>query len=311
MRFLVVMDRPETLNARTDTTLVLIAEAHRRQHEVELCAPTDLMLSGPEVLGDARRVDAVRLEQPCFDLGPVTRRSLSSYDAVLMRKDPPFDLDYYFATLLLERARGQTFLVNDPRSLRDANEKLYIFNFPDFIVPTCVTRSVAELRAFMAAEGGEMIVKPLNRCGGAGVLHVRQNDRNAQSMLELVSDCSSSLVMAQRYIAGARKGDKRIILLNGDPIGAVLRVPPEHELRGNLHVGGIATKTTLDERDRLICATVGPRVKSDGLYLVGLDVLDGWLTEVNVTSPTGVREINRLDGVALEAKIVDFLEHHP
>jgi glutathione synthase len=225
-----------------------------------------------------------------------------------MRKDPPVDRDYFFATLILERARGSTLLVNDPRGLRDANEKLYIFNFPSLIPPTRVTRSIAELRRALDEWGGEMIVKPLYGSGGFGVLHVRAGDRNANSILDLVSHDGRELVMTQRYLPQAREGDKRIILLDGEPIGAVLRVPRSDDLRANLHVGGTPERTTLTARDLEICNTIAPRLRDDGLYLVGIDVIGGWLTEVNVTSPTGVQEIDRLEGVQLEGRIVDWLE---
>ncbi len=288
MRLLVVMDPPECLNPATDTTLVIVEEARRRGHEVDSCTASALWLEGPEVRAG--------------------ERALAEYQAVLMRSDPPFDLDYYFATLLLERARERTLVVNDPRGLREANEKLYIFNFPRLIAPTRVTRSLDALKAFLAQEGGQMIVKPLDACGGAGVFHVRAEDRNTNAILEAVTGCGKKLVMAQRYLAEAREGDKRILLLDGEPLGAVLRVPRADETRGNLHAGARATQTALTPRDLEICAEVGARCKADGLYFVGLDVIGGHLTEVNVTSPTGVREIDRLEGVRLEARVVDWLE---
>jgi glutathione synthase len=292
MRVLVVMDGPARIHPETDTTVVIIDEARRRGHAVDTCQPDALALDGGDVIARVGE-EAV---------------PLASYAVVLMRKDPPFDLDYYFSTLLLERARGKTLLVNDPRGLREANEKLYIFNFPSLIAPTRVMRTVGELKRALADFGGEMIVKPLDGCGGSGVFHVRTDDRNTNSILETVSCDGCKLVMAQRYLPEAREGDKRILLLDGEPIGAVLRVPRADETRGNLHVGGTATKTTLTPRDLEICATLAPRLRADGLYLVGLDVIGGWLTEVNVTSPTGVQEIDRLEGARLEARIVDWLE---
>ncbi|HZS35999.1 MAG TPA: glutathione synthase [Polyangia bacterium] len=295
MRVLVVMDGPARIHPETDTTVVIIDEARRRGHAVDTCQPDALELDGDDVLVRAGS-----------DGGAAT--SLGEFAAVLMRKDPPFDLDYYFATLLLERARGRTLVVNDPRGLREANEKLYIFNFPSLIAPTRVTRSLAGLKRALADFGGQMIVKPLDGCGGSGVFHVRTDDRNTNSILETVTCDGTRLVMAQRYLPEAREGDKRILLLDGEPIGAVLRVPRADETRGNLHVGGTATKTTLTPRDLEICSTLAPRLRADGLYLVGIDVIGGWLTEVNVTSPTGVQEIDRLEGARLEARIVDWLE---
>jgi glutathione synthase len=304
MRILVVMDEPKRINPRTDTTLVLIEEARRRGHAVEICAPGELWLDNGAPQAWAFLVEKSQGELKVASEGRAS--SLEIFDVVLMRKDPPFDLDYYFATQLLSRAK--TRVVNRPRGLREANEKLYIFNFPDFVPPTRVTRSIESMRDFLHVLGDEMIVKPLDGCGGSGVFHVRLEDRNTNSILELVSHGGTKLVMAQKYLPEVRQGDKRILLLDGEPIGAVLRVPREDETRGNLHVGGTATKTTLSEREQQICAAIGPRLREDGLWFVGIDVIGGWLTEVNVTSPTGVQEIDRLDGVKLEERIVDWLE---
>jgi glutathione synthase len=225
-----------------------------------------------------------------------------------MRKDPPYDLEYYFATLILERARGMTVVINDPRGLREANEKLYALNFAAFTPPTVVSRHASRLRAFMTEQGGEMVVKPIDGAGGRGVFHCRAGDRNVASILETSTDFGRKWVIGQRYLAEARRGDKRILLLDGEVIGAVLRVPREDETRGNLHVGGRAERSPLDGREREICATLGPRLQADGLWFVGIDVIGGYLTEVNVTSPTGVQEVNALEGVRLEQRIVDWTE---
>jgi len=198
--------------------------------------------------------------------------------------------------------------VNDPRGLREANEKLYIFGFPQLIAPTRVTRSIDGLKRALAHFGGQMVVKPLDGCGGSGVFHVQAADRNTPSILETVSAGGTKLVMAQKYLPEARTGDKRILILDGEPIGAVLRVPREDDVRGNLHVGGQARATELDARDHEICRTLAQRLRADGLAFVGIDVIGGYLTEVNVTSPTGIREIDRLTGDRIEARVVDWLE---
>ncbi len=315
MRFLFVMDPISSINAQSDTTLVFIEEALRRGHEVDMCEFTSLGIGTPtsprEVFcTNATSVTSVsRSELPCICVAAQQYRSLSDYGAVFMRKDPPFDLEYYFSTLVLENARHQTLLINDPRGLREANEKLYIFEFAEFIAPTCVTRSLDKLRELLGTWGGEMIVKPLNRSGGAGIFHVRREDRNTNAILETSTDFGRTLVMAQQYLPAARLGDKRILLLDGEPIGAVLRVPREDETRGNLHVGGRAVQTVLTPREQEICRRVGPHCKNAGLYFVGLDVIGDYLTEVNVTSPTGIQEINRLEGICLEAKVIDWVEH--
>jgi glutathione synthase len=303
------MDPVEGINPEADTTLVLVEEMHRRGHEVEICTAEELELERGEAAAVISKVAGVdRKGFPCIQLEGATWRRLADYDAIFMRKDPPFDQAYYFYTLILEQARGKTLIVNDPRGLRDANEKLYIFNFPSLIPPTRVTRSITRLRNFLQSQGGQMIVKPLDQCGGGGVFHVRADDRNAQSILEVVSDNGKKLVMAQAYLPAVRQGDKRVLLLDGQPIGAVLRVPKEDETRSNLHVGGRAVKTTIDDDDRRICATIAPRLRQDGLYFVGIDVIGGQLTEVNVTSPTGVQEIDRLEDTKLEARVIDWLE---
>jgi len=234
---------------------------------------------------------------------------LTWFDAIFMRKDPPFDLPYYFATQVLGLVDPRTtFVLNDPRGLREANEKLYALRFPDLIPESLVSADPAHLKAFMDDLGGEMIVKPLDGCGGAGVFHVHRGDRNLNAILELSTLNGTRLVMAQRYLAAAREGDKRLILLAGEPLGAVLRVPREDEHRGNIHVGARVERARVDACDREICRRMAPRLEADGLYFVGLDVIGGLVTEVNVTSPTGVQEIDRLDGVCLEARVLDFVE---
>jgi glutathione synthase len=303
------MDPIDRLNPEGDTTLVLIEEMHRRGHTVEVCIGEDLELERGEAAAVVSTVTAVdRTAYPCIKLEGGHWRKIDAYDSVWMRKDPPFDQAYYFYTLILEQARGKTLLVNDPRGLRDANEKLYIFNFPSLIPPTRVTQSLTRLRDFLDAQGGQMIVKPLDQFGGGGVFHVRRDDRNTNSILESVSNGGRRLVMAQAYLPDVRRGDKRILLLDGESIGAVLRVPRDDETRSNLHVGGTAVQTVLDDREREICATIAPKLRADGLYFVGIDVIGGMLTEVNVTSPTGMQEIDRLESCRLESRVVDWLE---
>jgi glutathione synthase len=310
MRILVIMDPVEQIHPEGDTTLVLIEEMHRRGHTVEICTAEDLELERGEAAAVVSTVTAVdRGGFPCIKLeGGHWRRLGEDYDSVWMRKDPPFDQTYYFATLILEQARGKALLVNDPRGLREANEKLYIFNFPSLIPPTRVTQSLARLRDFLDAQDGQMIVKPLDQFGGGGIFHVRRDDRNTNSILESVTAGGKRLVMAQAYLPDVRRGDKRVLLLDGEPIGAVLRVPRDDETRSNLHVGGRAAKSALDDRDREICAAIGPKLRADGLYFVGIDVIGGMLTEVNVTSPTGMQEIDHLESCKLESRVVDWLE---
>ncbi len=318
MRLLVFMDPPARLNPATDTTLTLIAETVRRGHPTFVATLSSLALDGQRVgtKSSGLTVKSAPVTAMTSDgnveLGPAAGAPLDDFDAALVRTDPPFDNDYFFATLLLDRAvaAGRPRVLNNPRALRDANEKLFIFEFPEFIAPTIVTRSIADLRAFCESQNGEMVVKPLDGAGGRGVFHIRAGDTNTGAILEMLSDDQRRLVMAQAYLPAVRQGDKRILLLGGEPIGAVLRVPLPTEARGNLHVGGRATPAPLTDRDRAICAAVGPRCAQAGLHFVGIDVIGDFLTEVNVTSPTGIQEIYRLDGVRLEVRVIDWLESH-
>ena len=291
-----------------DTTFAFMLEGQQRGHAQYVCGIEDLFIDRtlPHARARGARVARAAVHHTLAELRTVP---LTWFDVVFMRKDPPFDLAYFFATHLLGLVDPRvTLVVNDPRGLREANEKLYALNFPSVIPESLVTADATRLKAFMDALGGEMIVKPLDGCGGAGVLHVHRADRNLNALLELSTVEGTRLVMAQRYLPAARDGDKRLIVLDGEPLGAILRVPREDEHRGNIHVGGQVRQSPVDDRDRDICHVLGPRLRRDGLYFVGLDIIGDYLTEVNVTSPTGVQEIDRLDNTNLEAKVIDFVE---
>jgi glutathione synthase len=308
LRIGVVMDPIEKINIDKDTTFVLMLEAQRRGHEVYFMELDDLFIRGGTPHGRFRRVH-VRRGTPHYELTDFATGALGDFDAILMRKDPPFDMKFFFATHLLSLVdERQCFMMNDPKGLREANEKLYALKFPEQIPQTLVASDMERLKAFMNELGGEMIIKPLDGCGGSGVYYLNQSDRNTNSILEAATDNGRKLIMGQRYLPEIRQGDKRVIMLNGEPLGAVLRVPLETETRGNIHVGGQCVKTEVTARDREICAALAPLLVADGLYLVGLDVIGGFLTEVNVTSPTGIQEINALDGVRLETQVIDFVE---
>ena len=312
MRFAFVMDPIERILPDKDTTFMFMLEAGRRGHEVYYLRLDDLYIERTVPHGRARRTEVRRPtiaaagHHRLFE-ERVTR--LDWFDAIFMRKDPPVDLAFFLATHVLSLVDPQrTLVINAPRGLRDANEKLYALHFPDVIPDSLVTADIGRLKAFLAELGGEMIVKPLDGAGGAGVFYLRAEDRNLNAILEASTHDGRRAIMAQRYLPAIRQGDKRIIVLDGEPLGAVLRVPREDETRGNIHVGGATLKAPLGERDRAICARLAPRLRADGLWFVGLDVIGDWLTEVNVTSPTGIQEINALDGVALERPVLDFVE---
>jgi glutathione synthase len=314
MRFAFVMDPIERILPDRDTTFVFMLESVARGHEVYYLGVDDMWLYGAVPHARVRRAIVQRpsAAQPAHhQLFEERETRLDWFDAVFMRKDPPFDMAFFVATHLLSLIDpAQTLVINDPRGLRDANEKLYALNFPSVIPPSLVTSNIVRLKQFLEELGGEMIVKPLDGCGGAGVFHLHRSDRNLNAILESATDLGRRPIMAQRYLPEIRQGDKRVIVLAGEPLGAVLRVPREDETRGNIHVGGATVKTPITARDREICAQLAPRLHADGLSFVGLDVIGDWLTEVNVTSPTGIQEINALDGVALEQKVVDFVERH-
>jgi glutathione synthase len=304
----VIMDPIEKVNIDRDTTFVLMLEAQQRGHEIYLMEVNDLFVRGGTPFARRRRVHLVRAV-PHYQLGEFESGALEEFDVVLMRKDPPFDMKYFFTTHLLSLIdEKKCFVMNNPRGLREANEKLYALRFPEQIPQTLVSSDIERLKSFMNELGGEMIVKPLDGCGGSGVFYVYQQDRNTNAILEAATENGRRLIMGQRYLPEIRQGDKRIIVLNGQPLGAVLRVPLESETRGNIHVGGQCVKTELSARDREICDDLSPLLIADGLYFVGLDVIGNFLTEVNVTSPTGIQEINALDGVRLESQVVDFIE---
>jgi glutathione synthase len=303
----VVMDPIDKINIDKDTTFVLMLEAQRRGHELYFMELDDLFIRGGTPGGRFRRLELARAT-PHYQLGEHRTGALEEFDTIWMRKDPPFDLKFFFATHLLSLVdHSKCFVMNNPKGLREANEKLYALRFPEQIPQTLVTSDMARLRAFMTELGGEMIIKPLDGCGGSGVFYLNEQDRNTNSILEAATDTGRRLVMGQRYLPEIRQGDKRIILLDGEPLGGVLRVPLESETRGNIHVGGQCMKTEVTERDREICAALAPLLRADGLYLVGLDIIGSFLTEVNVTSPTGIQEINALNGVYLESNVVDFV----
>ena len=307
VRLLFIVDPLERLVLAGDSSYALMLEAAARGWDVWTCQLEHLGLVGDDAVCDAqptivmpaaRPAEAFQLEAPAF-------HRLAEFDVVLMRKDPPVDVAYLHATWILDHARGKTLLVNDPRGLRELNEHLAVLQFPQLTPPTIVTRSTAKLREFQAQQGGAIVVKPVDGYGGLGIFVVRDGDPNASSILETSTGAGTRWTLAQRYLPEAANGDKRIILADGEPVGAVLRVPAEAEARGNLHVGGRAVKTTIDARDREIIAAVAPMLRAHGQIFVGLDVIGGMLTELNITSPTGVRHVALLDGNNVAAPILD------
>jgi glutathione synthase len=304
----VVMDPIDKINIDKDTTFVMMLEAETRGHEVCYMELDDLSIRGAVPEGRFRRVSVARAT-PHYRFGETGAGPLAGFDVILMRKDPPFDMKFFFATHLLSLVDPKKCVViNDPHGLREATEKLYALNFPAIIPPSLVSGDIDLLKGFMEEQNGEMIVKPLEGAGGRGVVYLNRKDRNVGALLELMTAEGRVPVMAQRYLPEIRRGDKRVLVLDGEPIGALLRIPQENENRANLHVGGTSAPGEITARDREICRVLAEPFRKLGLYFVGLDVIGGFLTEVNVTSPTCVQEINALDKVQLEKQIIDFVE---
>jgi glutathione synthase len=312
VRLLFIIDPLDRLALAGDTSYALMLEAATRGWGVWTCQIEHLGLVGDDAVCDAAPTAVVSAARPAeaFQVEPPTLHRLAEFDMVLMRKDPPVDVSYLHATWILEHARGKTLLVNDPRGLRELNEHLAVLHFPQLTPPTIVTRSADRLREFQAAQGGAIVVKPVDGYGGLGIFVVRDGDPNASSILETSTGAGTRWTLAQRYLPEAVEGDKRIILTDGEPLGAVLRVPAAAEARGNLHVGGRAVKTSITPRDREIISAVAPFLRSHGQIFVGLDVIGGMLTELNITSPTGVRHISQLDDRNIAGEVLDRLARH-
>jgi glutathione synthase len=305
---LFVMDPIGAIDVEKDTTFVLMLAAQERGHRVLYCEPGDLSVDAGHAVARVCPIELRREQGRHATLGEAQTIALDdAADVVFQRKDPPVDTDYVTATQILALCR-RALVLNRPDTVIWANEKLYAVQFADLMPETRVSRRIPEFVDFLAKLGGEMIVKPLGGKGGEGVFHLRHDDRNLFSILEQVTGFGTRWAMAQQYVPEVRQGDKRILLVDGEPIGAVLRVPAAGETRANLHVGGTPARAPLDANDRRILERLRPHLLRDGLFFVGIDVIGGRLTEVNVTSPTGIQEINALEGVRLEHQVIEAVE---
>jgi glutathione synthase len=301
------MDPIERIDIDADSTFALALEAQRRGHVLHHYLPQQLSLLRGRVLARARPLQVRRVRGDHFTLGPAETIDLAGVDIVLMRQDPPFDMAYITATHLLQHIHPRTLVINDPVEVRNAPEKLFVAHFPELMPPTLITSDREQIRAFRE-EHKDIIIKPLFGNGGAGVFHVDPDDDNLNALLEMFTGLYREPIVVQAYLADVRQGDKRIILIDGRAAGAITRIPADREARANLHVGGKAVPTTLTAREREICDAIGPELRCRGLIFVGIDVIGGYLTEINVTSPTGIQEIGRFDGVSLESDLWDAFE---
>jgi glutathione synthase len=303
----VQMDPIERINIRGDSTFALLLEAQRRGHSLAYYTPDRMALRGQQVFAAVQSLEVRDTVGDHVTLGGPQRTDLASFDVVLLRQDPPFDLAYITTTHLLERIHPKTLVVNDPAQVRNAPEKMFVMEFPDLMPPTLITRDLAEIKAFRA-EHGDIVMKPLYGKGGEAVFRLQQEDLNFGSLYDLFSVTFREQWVVQKFLPAVRHGDKRIILVDGAFAGAVNRVPAPDDLRSNMVRGGTPKDTDLTAREREICARLGPQLRERGLVFVGIDVIDGWLTEINVTSPTGIRAIKNFGGPDVAAMVWDAIE---
>lgn len=303
----VQMDPIQRIKIAGDSTFALMLEAQRRGHRMLYFTPDALSMRDGQVVARAQPVEVQDVEGDHYKLGGVERVDLAGVDTVLMRQEPPFDMGYVTATHILERIHPRTLVVNDPAEVRNAPEKLFVTYFPQLMPPTLITRDKAEIEAFRE-EMGDIVMKPLHGHGGAAVVRITGEDPNFGSLFDLFSNLFKEPWVVQRFLPQVKEGDKRIILIDGEAAGAVNRVPAPNDIRSNMVRGGAAKPADLSPREREICETIGPELKRRGLIFVGIDVIDGLLTEINVTCPTGIRAIHRLGGPDLSAPIWDVIE---
>jgi glutathione synthase len=308
MRFLYVMDPMERLLPSKDTTVAMQSATQARGHTSLHCEPRDVFIHGGEVFAKARPVTVDTSKSSWFTYGESCVVGLGDLAAVFIRKDPPFDAAYLYLTHLLEVARGKTLLINDPAGLRNANEKLYTLHFAEFMPQTLVTADRDRIHQFVIDVGGEAVVKPLDGAGGAGVMRLRTNDDNRRSIVDTLTQEGRVLVMVQQYVPAVRSGDKRILLLDGEILGAINRVPRSDDLRSNIHAGGRVEAIEVTDGERAMVASMAARLRNDGLFFVGLDVIGDRLTEVNVTSPTGIQELSQHMGREVAQDVIAWAE---
>jgi glutathione synthase len=309
MKLAFIMDPIEEVNTERDSTFFIMLAALKRKFEVWYAEPEKMWAEKNKVYCNLTQVK-VEKANPHYTKLKTEVLDLSGFDAVFMRKDPPFNMEYIHSTYILSILKEKTLVINDPDGIRTANEKVFILNYPDLITDTIVTKDRKVLREFLEKCNGKMVVKPLDKRGGEGIFIVSSDDKNTGSILDVSTEHGTVSIMAQRYIPEAVQGDKRIIIINGEPLGAFLRVPDQYDHRGNLCAGASSVKCEITERDLEICEQLKPRLLELGLYFVGIDILGNYLSEVNVTSPTGLQEIANMYGIHIEEKILDLVKYY-
>jgi glutathione synthase len=303
----VQMDHVRSISIAGDSTFAMSMEAQARGYKLFHYTPDQLSMRDGVIQAVAEPMILRDVEGDHFELGPQETINLADMDVVLLRQDPPFDMAYITSTHLLERVHPKTLVVNDPAWVRNSPEKIFVTEFPDLMPKTLISRDPGSIKAFRA-EVGDMILKPLYGNGGAGVFHIKPDDRNMTSLLEMFSQMYREPFIAQEYLPHVRTGDKRILLIDGEPVGAINRVPAEHDSRSNMHVGGRAEHSELTAREKEICVRIGPALRERGFILVGIDIIGDLMTEINVTSPTGLREVKRFGGADIASLFWDAVE---
>ena len=301
------MDPIDGIDINADSSFRIAEEAQSRGHSLFYYTPDKLAYEEGRVTASGWPLKVRRKEGDHFEIGDLTKVDLADFDVVWLRQDPPFDMGYITTTHILDRIHPETTVVNDPFWVRNYPEKLLVLDFPDLTPPTTIARDIDTLKAFKEKHK-DIILKPLYGNGGAGVFRLGPDDRNLNSLHELFCGINNEPLIAQKFLPDVSRGDKRVILVDGEPIGAINRVPAKGETRSNMHVGGRPEKVAMDERDLEICAAIGPLLREKGQIFVGIDVIGGYLTEINVTSPTGIQELERFDGINVAGAIWDAIE---
>ncbi len=307
LRVAVQMDPIQSINIFADSTFIMALEAQERGHSLWTYTPDDLFLDNGTVKANGKKISLRYEENNHVTFHQEACLNIKDFDVVLLRQDPPFDMHYLTTTYLLEMVQSDVLIVNNPTAVRNFPEKIFSTHFGQITPPTLISRSPKEIHLFRA-QYQDIIIKPLYGNGGVGVFHITPENENLSTLLELFFSTSREPLITQKYLPEIRNGDKRIILIDGSPVGAINRIPPAQEVRANMHVGGVAEKCDLTEHDKAICAAIGPTLKDNGLIFAGIDVIGEYLTEINVTSPTGIQEINRFDDLKVEKTLWDVIE---
>jgi glutathione synthase len=309
MKLVAQMDEISSINIKTDSTFAILLEAQNRGHEIFYYLPSDLNLDlkSQKLSAKVRKISLKKEEKNHYKILEIGEKNLTDFDVILVRQDPPFDMNYITSTYLLETIKDQVLILNNPSEIRNCPEKIFISEFPDLIAPTLISRDLKKLEEFRQTHQN-IILKPLYSAGGDGIALIKKDDIDFASIFEMMLKAYQTPVMAQKFLPEISKGDKRIILIDGVAVGGIARIAKSGDVRSNLHVGGTAQKIKLSKRDLEICEKIGPQLKKRGLFFVGIDVIGDYLTEINVTSPTCIPEINELDALKIEEMIVKEIE---